>query len=165
MLFGKKIVDTDMLVSLYLNNVPLEFMHEWKYLGTTVVSGKSLGFSARPDISSFYRAANSVLNVLTDAKENVLMQLLYTNCIPILSYCCAVKAFSSQDMTDCNTAINNVIRKIFGFHRWESVRLLRESFGYLSIYEIFAKARVKFLKSCSVNLNPVIAMIASLELV
>ena len=62
-----------------------------------------------------YRASNSVLNVLTNANENVLLQLLYTNCVPIISYACSVIFFSATEMTNCNTAINNVIRKIFGF--------------------------------------------------
>ena len=55
-----------------------------------------------------------------------------------LSYACAMKQYTSRDMTSCNTAVNTVIRKIFGFKRWES-------FGYksrlhvttLSNYKIF----------------------------
>ena len=105
MIFGK----TDYQIApLILNGGKLAFVHEWKYLGTTICAGKSFSFTARPDISSFYRAANSVLNVLTDAHEHVLMNLLYTNCIPIISYACSVKQYSSSDMTDCNTAINTV---------------------------------------------------------
>ena len=34
---------------------------------------------------------------------------------------------------------------LLGFHRWESVRTLRTSFGYPSIYKIFAKARNNFI--------------------
>ena len=60
-----------------LNGLALDIVSEWKYLGTTIKSGKRFAFSARPDISSFYWAANSVLNVLTDAHEHVLMNLFY----------------------------------------------------------------------------------------
>ena len=41
---------------------------------------------------------------------------------------CDVKSYSAQDMRDCNTAVNNGIRKIFTFQRWESVRALRDGF-------------------------------------
>ena len=160
MLFGK----TDYVIApLILNGAQLNVVHEWKYLGTTICAGKSFSFTARPDISSFYRAANSVLNVLTDAHEHVLMSLLYTNCIPIISYACSMKEYSSSDMTNCNTAINNVIRKIFGFDRRESVRLLREIGGYKSIYTIFQNSRNAFLKAVKSHHNPVIRFIATLN--
>ena len=146
-----------------LNGSALDIVSEWKYLGTTIKSGKSFAFSARPDISSFYRAANSVLNVLTNAHEHILMNLLYTNCIPILTYACAAKEYSASDMTDCNTAINSVIRKIFGFENRKSVRLLREISGFKSIYEIFTYAKNKFRKNLKDYHNPVIRFIASME--
>ena len=104
----------------------MNFVEELKYLGTYTEIPRHLG--------TFYRAANSVLNVLTDAHEDVLMSLLYSNCIPIISDACAVKQFSSSEMTNCNTAINSVIRKIFGFAHRQSVRTLREISGYKSIY-------------------------------
>ena len=135
---------------------------EIKYLGTTIVSGKCVSFTARPDITSFYRAANSVLNVLSDAHEDVLMSLLYTNCIPILSYACDVKEYSSSDMTNCNTAINSIIRKIFGFAHRQSVRTLREISGYKSIYTIFSNSRSKFLQLAQIHKNSVIRFIATL---
>ena len=160
MIFGK----TDHEIApLILNGGKLDLTNEWKYLGTTICAGKTFSFTARPEISSFYRAANSVLNVLTDAHENVLMSLLYTNCIPIISYACSVKQYSSSDMTDCNAAINNVVRKIFGFDRRESVRLLREIGGFKSIYTIFADSRNSFLKDVKTHHNPVIRFIATLN--
>ena len=72
------------------------------------------------------------------------MQLLYTCCIPILSYASAVKVYSSRQMQDCNTAIDDALRLVFGFNRWESVRLLRESFGSKSLVEIFAMTKLEF---------------------
>ena len=160
MIFGK----TDCEVApLTLSGGRLDIVQEWKYLGTTICAGKTFSFTARPDISSFYRAANSVLNVLTDAHENVLMSLLYTNCIPIISYACSVKQYSASDMTDCNTAINSVIRKIFGFARRESVRLLRTISGYKCTYTIFENSRNTFLKGVKHHHNPVIRFIAALN--
>jgi len=45
MIFGKNIVNKSLSASLYLNNAPLDFTDEWKYLGTTIVAGKSMGFT------------------------------------------------------------------------------------------------------------------------
>ena len=94
------------------------------------------------------------------------MHLLYTNCIPVLTYACNVKEFSAKEMRDINTAINNAIRKIFSFNRWESVRALREGCGYKSIYDIFANARQKFNDSLISHSNPILRFlhrIATLE--
>ena len=76
--------------NLQLNNDSIEFVKDWKYLGTTIVSGKEFSFSARADLHSFYKAFNSINNVL-DSDEIVLMKLLYTNCVSIFSYACSVK--------------------------------------------------------------------------
>ena len=113
MLFGKS--QLDHLAPVTIGGPMLEYATELKYLGTTIVSGKSFSFTARPDISSFFRATNSILNVLSDAHERVLLTLLYNNCIPIITYACSVKQFSASDISDCNLAINNALRKVFGF--------------------------------------------------
>ena len=160
MIFGKPVG----IQPLRLNDAVIETVDEWKYLGTTISAGKSFSFTARPDITSFYRAANSVLNVLTDAHEDVLMSLLYSNCIPILSYACAVKQYSASDMTSCNTAVNSVIRQIFGFQHRQSVRTLREMSGYLSIYNIFANARSKFLSQAQMHRNQIVRFFALREI-
>ena len=69
--------------------------------------------------SIVYRVSNSILSVLHKPSEEVSMQLLYTNCVSIITYACAVKSFSAKETRDCNTALNDAIRKIFSFHQWE----------------------------------------------
>ena len=162
MLFGRD--NTIAVKPLRLNNTDVEFVSEWKYLGTTIVAGKAFSFTARIEITSFYRAANSILNVLTDAHENVLMSLIYTNCIPIISYACSVKEYPSSETTDCNTAIDSVIRRIFDLRWRQSVRLLRKISGYKSIYIIFAEAKNKFLTQAETHSNPVVRYFASVIL-
>ena len=63
-------------------------------------------------------------------------------------------------MQNCSTAFNDALRFIFGYNRWESVRTLRESFGYKSLVEIFQKAKCKFNASLMTHHNPTIALIA-----
>ena len=146
---------------IHINGVALDIVTEWKYLGVTLASGKTLSFSARPDISSFFRASNSLIGTLTGSHEHILVSLVYFNCIPILTYCCDVKVYSARDMSDCNVAVNNVLRKIFGFSTWQSIRVLREMFGFKSIYELFKTAQDKFLLSCRSNPNPVITSLVA----
>ena len=88
------------------------------------------------------------------------MKLLYTNCVPTLTYACGVKEYRYQDKQNCNVALNDAIRKIFSFNRWESVRTLRLSFGYGSLTEIVSATRRKFFDSLPLHSNTIIAGLA-----
>ena len=158
MIFGKSHNETN-ISPILINEEPLENVSEWKYLGVTISSGKTFGFSARPDLASFFRATNAVLNVLKGAHEHVLLTLLYSNCVPILTYACAVKEYWSSEMSDCNVAMNSAFRKIFGFKDWRSICVLRETFHVKSLYIIFKSTKDKFLLSCRSHPNPVIQFI------
>ena len=81
---------------------------------------------------------------MSKPKENVLLQLLYSNCVPVLTYGAEVKDLSASDKQHLNVALNNAVRKIFGFRRWESIRYLREFYDFDSIEIIFAEARKRF---------------------
>ena len=73
------------------------------------------------------------------------MNLLFSNCVPILSYGAETVEFSAAEMRDCNTAINDAIRKIYSYQRWESTRFLRQTLGFPNIYEIFSRRSRIFL--------------------
>ena len=128
LVFNGRHVDLDTLEPLQLNGAKIDFVRQIKYLGMTIVSNPAFSFTAEPDLRSFYRASNSVLNVLTKPNEAVQMQLLFTNCVPTLSYGCSIKDYSSREMSDCNTAVNNAIRRIFSYNKWESTRSFTREF-------------------------------------
>ena len=138
MVFSKYAVNLDLLKAILINNIEVDYVEKIKYLGVTISSEPAFTFSADADLRSFYRSVNSILNVVKKPDEAIQMYLLYTNCVPIVTYACQVKEFSARQMSLCNTALNDAIRKVFTYQRWESVRLLRESLGYKSLYEIFA---------------------------
>ena len=142
LLFGKGIDSVSQ--PLFLGDEPIEYVKEWKYLGATVVSGSSISFCPRNDLRKFYASFNSIFNSFTRPSEVVMMRLLYSNCVPNLTYAADVKELSSTEMTRCNTAINDAIRKIFSFQRWESIRSLRSGLGYQDVYSIFEKRRNGF---------------------
>ena len=90
------------------------------------------------------------------------MQLLNTNCVPILTYASAVKVFLAKEMTMCTVALNDAIQKIVTFNRWESVRSLRENFGYKSLYDIFAIASRKFRETILSHRNSTLKSLAEI---
>ena len=106
-------VDYDVVSPLTLNITNIDFLKSMKYHGTHISSGPSFSFSAAPDLRSFCRSANSVLNVVNKPEEVVLTHLLHTNCVLILSYASAVNEYFSREMNDCNTTINDAVKRIF----------------------------------------------------
>ena len=160
LIFGKSHKETE-IVPLSIDGSPIEYVSQWKYLGVTLVSGTRLSFSARPDLTSFFRAANAILNVLKEASEDVLVKLLQSNCLPILTYACEVKEYSASEMSDCNVAVNNAFRKIFGFRDWRSIRVLRDNFNIESIYISFKRAKDKFMSLTCHHPNPIIKYLSS----
>ena len=91
--FGK--AHKEALAPIYLNDSSIDYVHEWKYLGVTIVGGNSLTFSARTELSSFFRATNAITSVLRGAHEHTILTLIYSNCVPIISYAGNVKQFSA----------------------------------------------------------------------
>ena len=80
-----------------------------------------------------------------------------------MTYACAVRVFSAADMNRCHVAVNNAVRRIFSFATWQSIRDLRMLHGYSCIYEIFEKARSKFLRKAPSSSNCVIKHLHSLN--
>ena len=145
---------------ILLNGSTIDYVDSIKYLGATIESRRGFEYSSSKDLTSFYRASNSIIRAVKKPSEEVQLHLLYSNCIPILTYASAVKQYTSRQMQDCNTAVNDALRLIFGYNRWESVKTVRESFGYKSLTELFHTAKRKFQASLSLHHNSVVKHIA-----
>ena len=158
MVFGKKCE----CESLFLNGSRIEFVNQCKYLGITVTTDNSGKFSCITDsfLSGFYRSSNTILNVLHKPSEQILMHLLYSICVPKLMYACEVRAHTAREMSRMEVALNDAIRKIFTFHRWESTRYLRQSFGYKSVSEMFHQRINSFRYKLQLTSNPVLLSLA-----
>ena len=91
------------------------------------------------------------------------MQLLYSNCIPKLTYGAAVKDLNATEKHQYSVAVNNAIRRIFGFRIWQSVRQIREYYGYSSIEVLFANAKTRFHRQLSGHSNSVLNFLLALE--
>ena len=162
MLFGKSFASFSGR-SLFLNGKELGFVDQWKYLGITITTGSSFSCSSQKSLNTFYRSANSVLNVTRRPSECVQMKILYNISVPHLTYACDVVDFSAKEMNRLHVALNDAIRKVFTFSRWESVKALRECFGYLSVTEIFAKRKRSFLQKIPSTGNQLLSLLLDLE--
>ena len=159
MIFGKRF-DTLNPANLLLNGEIIQYVSELRYLGCLIMAGKEFTYSCRTDLASFRRLANSILSASVKPNEQVSLRLLYSLSVPILTYASEVKRFSYADMHDCNVALNDAIRRIFSYNRWESIRILRQQFGYRDLYTTFASRRRNFLFNFPALRNHVITALS-----
>ena len=87
MIFGKQ-VNSSAPVAIKGENI--DVVSELKYLGTTLVSGDTFNFTARYDVVNFFRSTNAITTALTEAHEHTMLHLIYSNCVPILTYASSV---------------------------------------------------------------------------
>ena len=140
----------------------LEFVHEYKYLGVIVVAGKTFSVSHVKPLIKFRSAANTVLNVHNKPSENVQMKLLYSSCVPIMTYTCEANIYTAKQINCLNVALNDGIRRIFGYNRWESIRYLRLSMGYPSMTDICCRRREYFMRNIPLLGNPTLQALSQL---
>ena len=134
-------------------------------MGFYLTAGVHFRFSINEDLRGFFGSVNSVLSSVQKPKENVLMQLLYSNCVPKLTYGAAIKDLNANETNQYSVALNNAIRRIFGFRHWQSIRQIREFYHFDAIEVMFAKAKKRFFSSLSNHQNVALRFLYSLEIV
>ena len=67
---------------------------------------------------------------------------------------------SASDSREVSVALNDCIRKIFGFNRWTSIRSLQEEMGYSAIEDVFALQKRKFEHNLKSIPNAVVKSLA-----
>ena len=162
LIFGKLSRSIESLAKLKINGESIEFVKSCKYLGFYLVSHDCFKLSVAEDLRGFFGSVNSILSCIQKPRENVLMQLLYSNCVPKLTHGAAVKDLSSSEKNQLNVAVNNAVRRIFGFRRWQSIRQLRDFYGFDSMEKLFEKARIRFFRSIKDHSNQVIKFLSGL---
>ena len=138
-----------MIKPLTMYGRDLEFVNEMKYLGVSLVAGKVFSVGLTSTVRKFRCASNTILNAHRQSSEPDLLKLIYAVAVPILTYACEILPLSNKQLNEMTVALNDAIRRVFSFQRWESVRYLRESFGYLSLSEIVHNRTENFLKTFS----------------
>jgi len=78
--------------------------------------------------------------------ETTLLKLQEAYSLSALMYASAALTLHSKQISELNACWNNVIRKIFGYQRWESVKGVIYGLGRLNVAFEFLVRRVKFYK-------------------
>ena len=108
-----------------------------KYLGITLMVGKSLAFDSSCVKQSFFATCNSIYAHAKDLEEVVHRKLQESYCLPILCYAAAAVKYTTRQEDKLNASWNSVYRRIFGFNRWESIKAFITGLGRSDLHHIF----------------------------
>ena len=89
------------------------------------------------------------------------MKLIFTISVPHLTYASEAISYTSRQLHPMNVALNDSIRRIYGYNRWESVRYLRLLSGYPSLTDAIHTRTRKFYRRLSRSFNPILRALGS----
>ena len=136
------------LSEMVLGDNPIPWCPSFKYLGISFVTGRRLKVDCDIVKRKFFAACNSILGNSTHGHEMVRLALQESYCLPILQYGLAALHITGSQLNELNAAWNMVYRRIFGYHKYESVRLLIHCLGRLDFLHLSILSALRFYKSC-----------------
>ena len=163
MVFGKLSRVLPSLAKITIHGESIDYVNSCKYLGFHLMSHDKFKFSVTEDLRGFFGSIYSVLSSIRRPRENVLMQLLYSNCVPKLTFGAPVKDLTASEMNQFNVAVNTAVRRIFGFRQWQSIRHLRDIYHYDSVEVMFEKLRKRFFNCMFCHDNETLKFLAALQ--
>jgi len=113
------------LVCLNLGSQSLQWAERIKYLGMHFTSYKLLKVDMSVVIRKSYSSANNIFKHAKYVNEITKLCLVESYILPILTYAIEALNLSKSECNVLNVCWNNIYRKIFGLHKWESVKTIQ----------------------------------------
>ena len=133
------------LASLSIGKFKLSWVNRIDYLGITLVSAKSFQIDLSNIRRKFFISTNNILSKCSYTSDFIKLQLLESHALPILLYATESLNLPNHQLVDLNAWWNSVYRKIFGYHKWESVRSLICLSGRLDLRHIINLRTLKYI--------------------
>ena len=144
MYFGKRHTN---LFQPTLNDIPLEWVTQWKYLGVDLNSHKKFDCSILNRVKKFYKSLNAILRIEGRSDEMIMLRLIESHCIPILTYAIEIlEVANASEKRKLRVAYNSVFRKLFGYRQYESVSRLQNFLGRKTWEELLESRKLEFNK-------------------
>ena len=131
---------------LMLGNSYINWSDSIRYLGVYLLRGKLLKFDMNPIKRKFYAACNSIFMHGAGVDEIALLTLQESYSQSILMYAAQAITFTSKQVDEINACWNSVIRRLFGFGKFESVKAVLFGLGRLNIRHLILQRKVTFYR-------------------
>lgn len=150
------------LPGVMLGNSLLQWVSSVKYLGITFCSGNNIKVDIDFITRKFYAASNSIFSNSRGLSELMQLHLQQAYCLPILQYATAAVNLTQAQLSTLNACWNNVYRKIFGFNKWDSVRMFIGGLGNLDYTSLRCLAMYNLFNAMINSNNNVVKMLVNM---
>ena len=98
---------------ILVNGLPINWNTETKFLGVWIKRGKLFTCDWQESMSKFYKASNSILgNLGFNPPLEVCLNLIRSQCIPVLTYGMCAVTLSNTDINKLSFAFNSIFHKL-----------------------------------------------------
>ena len=108
---------------------------------------------------TFFAACNSIYAQAKSLDETLHLSLQESYCLPVLTYVVAALNLSVRQENELNACWNSVYRKLFGFHKWESVKYCIHGLNRLDLHSIVRLRRMSFYRHVMLSVSPLLRSI------
>ena len=140
---------------LVLENFQLPWVSGLDYLGICLCNAKTFQVDLSVTRRKFFTAMYSILSKCNYTSEMVKLKLLEAHCLPILLYATESLNLPQSQIAELNSLWNSAYRRIFHYHKWESVKQLICLSGRLDLHRIInLKSLSSIIKMSTCNATP-----------
>jgi hypothetical protein len=139
------------LAPVSINGSEIQWVEKIKYLGLTLVAGKVFAIDLSETRRKFFVSVNVILSKCQHCSDIVKLNLVETHCLPVLLYGLDCLNLPGHQLIELNSWWNSVYRKIFGYHKWESVKELIFMLCRIDFYSLLNIRCMFFLKRLCIN--------------
>jgi len=107
---------------MLLNNVSIDLVNNFKYLGVAFIASNNLVIDSSYIKRKFCAACNAVLAKYKYVNEIVQLHLVKCFCLSLLTYCIGALDMPQCEVNEFGVCWNSCFRKIFHYNTWESVK-------------------------------------------
>ena len=117
-----------------------------KYLGVSILAGRSFNINLQLMRQKFFRALNGILGkVGGSASESLTLSLISTFCLPIMMYACEAIWFSKKSLLRVEKAFNQVFSKMFRSFDTQTIKHCKFYMGSLPMSMRIHLRQLEFL--------------------
>ncbi len=129
-----------------IDKKPITWNKALKYLGITILSGKSLRYDFHPAKAKFFGSLNNILGKIgTTSAVRVLLHLTYSKCSPILTYGLEAIRIDFKAFDNLANVHNSIFAKLFGTFDRSVIECCHYYTGYLTFADSLDLKRFQFL--------------------
>jgi len=140
---------------IFINDIPLKWNQEIRYLGINFLSGKKFNFNMQTMKHKYFRALNGIFGkVGLNTAPDVICSLIDSQCVPILLFAAEAFAWSKKNLNSMENSFNQAFFKILKMFDRRIAEHCQFYLGYLPASLLLDVKKLNFhTKIGSMNFN------------